>query len=199
MGHIVEDMDDDLAKAIEFHGHFCPGLAIGYRIAKYVKSHYPKSEDEELVCTVENNSCSVDAIQQMLSCTFGKGNLVFKDNGKQVFTFYSRGNGKALRLYFKYDTTKRMDEFNEKYLDDKAAKEKMPESEYIREQVLQDILNLSDDDLLSIREVDIPEPNRARIYPTIKCQECGEGFMEIKGRTANGKILCKDCFKNLVG
>lgn len=191
-------MDDDLAKAVEFHGHFCPGLAIGYRVAKYVKSHNPKSEDEELVCTVENNSCSVDAIQQMLSCTFGKGNLVFKDNGKQAFTFYSRGNGKALRIYFKYDTSKRMDEFKEKYLNDKAAKEKMPESEYIREQVLQDILSLSDEDLLSIREVDIPEPNRARVYPTIKCQECGEGFMEIKGRTANGKILCKDCFKKLV-
>jgi formylmethanofuran dehydrogenase subunit E len=191
-------MDEDLAKAVEFHGHFCPGLAIGYRAAKYVKRHYPKSKDEELVCTVENNSCSVDAIQQMLSCTFGKGNLVFRDNGKQVFTFYSRGNGNALRIYFKYDVPKRMNELKEKYSKDKSARESKSESEYVREQILQDILNLSDEELLSVSEVDIPEPNKARIYPTIKCQECGEGFMEIKGRTANGKILCKDCFKRIV-
>ncbi|MDI9617076.1 MAG: formylmethanofuran dehydrogenase subunit E family protein, partial [Methanothrix sp.] len=93
-------MEDDLKRAIEFHGHMCPGLAIGYRVAKYVKNHYRRSEDEELVAVVENNSCSVDAIQQMLGCTFGKGNLMFIDNGKQVFTFYHRGDGRAMRIYF---------------------------------------------------------------------------------------------------
>jgi len=77
-------MDEDLKKTIEFHGHFCPGLAMGYRVAKYVKKHYKKSEDEELVAIVYNNSCGVDAIQYLLGCTFGKGNLIFKDYGKPV-------------------------------------------------------------------------------------------------------------------
>ena len=92
-------MDDEFNKVVEFHGHVCPGLAIGYRVAKYIKGHCDKSEDEELVAIVENNSCSVDAIQQMLSCTFGKGNLIFKDYGKQVFTFYCRGDTRGRRRY----------------------------------------------------------------------------------------------------
>ena len=49
-----------------------------------------------------------------------------------------------------------------------------------------------------MREVDIPAPEKARIYPSLKCQECGEGFMEILGRTAGGKVLCKDCFEKIV-
>ena len=39
-------MDEDFKKAAEFHGHVCPGLAMGYRVARYVKAHYPRSEDE---------------------------------------------------------------------------------------------------------------------------------------------------------
>ena len=74
-------MDDEFLKAAEFHGHVCPGLAIGYRVAKYAKNYFDKSEDEELVAIVENKSCSIDAIQFLLSCTFGKGNLIFKDYG----------------------------------------------------------------------------------------------------------------------
>ena len=66
-------MDDDLKQAVEFHGHLCPGLAIGYRVAKYIREHYPRSEDEELVCIAENRSCSVDAVQEILGCTAGKG------------------------------------------------------------------------------------------------------------------------------
>jgi formylmethanofuran dehydrogenase subunit E len=59
-------MDEDLRKAVEFHVHLhlCPGLAIRYRVAKYIKGHHPRSEDEEMVAIVENNSCSTDAVQQ---------------------------------------------------------------------------------------------------------------------------------------
>ena len=96
-------MEEDFKKAAEFHGHICPGLAMGYRVAKYVREHYPRSKDEELVCIAENNSCSVDAVQSLLGCTTGKGNLILVDNGKQAFTFYSRDQGKALRIYFKGD------------------------------------------------------------------------------------------------
>lgn len=87
---LERSMDKDLKNAIDFHGHMCPGLAMGYRVARYVRERYPRSEDEELVCIAENKSCSVDALQALLGCTAGKGNLIIKDHGKQAFTFYSR-------------------------------------------------------------------------------------------------------------
>ena len=50
--------------AIEFHGHACPGLAIGYRVANLaLKELGLRAKDEELVAIVENNSCAIDAIQ----------------------------------------------------------------------------------------------------------------------------------------
>jgi len=191
-------MDDDFKEAAEFHGHTCPGLAIGYRIAKYVKEHYPRSQDEELVCIAENKSCSIDAIQFMLGCTAGKGNLLFKDYGKQAFTFYSRDKNKALRIYFRGGILKGMDELRQKMARGELGPEDRERMAAFRSQATEKVLSARDEDILTVVEVDIPAPEKARIHPSLKCEECGEEFMEILGRTAGGKVLCKGCFERLV-
>ena len=191
-------MDDDFKEAAEFHGHICPGIAIGYRIAKYVKEHYPRSQDEELVCIAENKSCSIDAIQFMLGCTAGKGNLLFRDYGKQAFTFYSRNKNKALRIYFRGGILKGMDELRQKMARGELGPEDRERMAAFRSQATEKVLSARDEDILKIEEVDIPAPEKARIYPSQKCEECGEEFMEILGRTAGGKVLCKSCFERLV-
>lgn len=191
-------MDDDFKEAAEFHGHTCPGLAIGYRIAKYVKEHYPRSQDEELVCIAENKSCSIDAIQFMLGCTAGKGNLLFKDYGKQAFTFYSRDKNKALRIYFRGGILKGMDELRQKMVLGELGPEDRERMAAFRSQATEKVLSARDEDILTVEEVDIPAPEKARIHPSLKCEECGEEFMEILGRTAGGKVLCKSCFERLV-
>ncbi|MDI6728645.1 MAG: formylmethanofuran dehydrogenase subunit E family protein, partial [Thermodesulfovibrionales bacterium] len=89
---------DDVVK---FHGHSCPGLAFGYRVAVAAVKELNMeniSEDEEVVAIVENDLCAVDAIQVLTGCTFGKGNLIFKDYGKQVYTFMKRPSGDAIRI-----------------------------------------------------------------------------------------------------
>jgi len=191
-------MDDDFKEAAEFHGHICPGIAIGYRIAKYVKEHYPRSQDEELVCIAENKSCSIDAIQFMLGRTAGKGNLLFKDYGKQAFTFYSRDKNKALRIYFRGGILKGMDELRQKMVLGELGPEDRERMAAFRSQATEKVLSARDEDILTVEEVDIPAPEKARIHPSLKCEECGEEFMEILGRTAGGKVLCKGCFERLV-
>ena len=191
-------MEEDFKKAAEFHGHVCPGLAMGYRVARYVKAHYPRSEDEELVCIAENKSCSVDAVQFLLGCTAGKGNLIVIDNGKQAFTFYSRNQGKALRIYFKGDVFAGMDGLRQKMAAGNLTPAEKKEMEGMRSRIMEQILAGRDEDLLDVREAEIPAPDKARIYPSLVCQECGERFMEIMGRTAEGKVLCKECFEKKV-
>jgi formylmethanofuran dehydrogenase subunit E len=191
-------MEEDFKEAAKFHGHVCPGLAMGYRVAKYVKEHYPRSKDEELVCIAENKSCSVDAVQSLLGCTAGKGNLIFVDNGKQVFTFYSRDMDRAMRIYFKGDVFRGMDALRQKAAAGRLTQEEKKVFENLRSRVIEDILSGKDEDLLYVKEVDIPAPEKAKIYPSLKCQECGEGFMEILGRTAGGKVLCKECFGKMM-
>lgn len=192
-------MDEDFEMAARFHGHICPGLAMGYRIARYAKLHYPRSSDEELVCIAENSSCSVDAVQSLLGCTAGKGNLKFVDNGKQVFTFYARGSGSAMRIYFKGDLFTGMDALREKAASGALTNEEQLQMQNMRQSIIEAILSGRDEDLLSIREADIPEPEAAKIYPSLRCQNCDERFMEILGRTAKGMVLCKDCFEKIVG
>ena len=191
-------MEEDFKKAAEFHGHVCPGLAMGYRVARYVKAHYPRSEDEELVCIAENKSCSVDAVQFLLGCTAGKGNLIVIDNGKQAFTFYSRDHGKALRIYFKGDVFAGMDAMRQKMAAGTLTPAEKKEMQSLRTRIMEQILAGRDEDLLDVREAEIPAPDKARIYPSLVCQECGERFMEIMGRTAEGKVLCKGCFEKKV-
>ena len=77
-------MQDELwEKCVEFHGHSCGGLAIGYRAALYAKELLGtgRSEDEEIVCVAENDACGVDAIQVLLGCSAGKGKQA-KNSGR---------------------------------------------------------------------------------------------------------------------
>jgi len=79
---------EDWQKCIEFHGHTCPGLAIGFQAARVLMERLGvlRAPDEELVAIVETDACGADAIQVMTGCTFGKGNFVFKDYGKHAFS-----------------------------------------------------------------------------------------------------------------
>jgi len=106
-------MDENKAlwkKCVEFHGHECGGLTIGYKASLYAIALLGLglggggnagclSADEEVVCISENDACGVDAIQVILGCSIGKGNLLFHMRGKQAFTFFDRKSGKSLRLH----------------------------------------------------------------------------------------------------
>ena len=89
---------DLVEKTIDFHGHWCPGLAVGIRAAELALKEIGKASDEEIVAVVETDMCAVDAIQYLTGCTLGKGNLIYKDYGKSAFTFYRRRDNKAIRL-----------------------------------------------------------------------------------------------------
>lgn len=86
-------------KCVEFHGHECGGLTIGYKAALYAMKliDITFSDDEDVVCISENDACGVDAIQVILGCSVGKGSLLFHMTGKQAFSFYNRKNGKAVK------------------------------------------------------------------------------------------------------
>jgi len=181
--HIPEDLQD----AARFHGHLCPGLAIGYRAtqAALERMGLGRSRDEELVCVVENDSCSVDAVQYLAGCTFGKGNLVFRDYGKQVFTFASRNRpGRGIRVSL------RADAFPPPGDEDPVAR---------REKALRRLLEAPVEDLFRVEEVDFQLPEEASIYPSLPCERCGEPTMQTRLVEVDGKRLCIPCSEALRG
>ena len=81
-------------KCVAFHGHSCGGLTIGYKAALYAMDllDIEFADNEQVVCISENDACGVDAIQVMLGCSIGKGNLLFHMTGKQPNGVLANGN-----------------------------------------------------------------------------------------------------------
>ena len=71
---------------------------MGIRAAEAALRDFGKAGDEDIVAVVETDMCGVDAIQFLTGCTFGKGNLIYRDHGKNAFTFYRRRDNKSARL-----------------------------------------------------------------------------------------------------
>ena len=164
-----------LEAAVAFHGHCCPGLAIGVRACEAVKSDPDLGSVPygQLICVAENDACGVDAIQSLLGCSIGKGNLLLCGHGKQAFSFFDRSSGKALRLYLR------------------AQKEEGCSREDWQQKLLS--LPLKEVFTFSTPLFAIPEP--PRIFTTIACEVCGEGAAEHKMRLQEGKKVCLECFK----
>ena len=176
------DIPEDLGRAVAFHGHLCPGIVIGYRasLAAMEKMGISRAYDEELVCVVENDSCSVDAVQFLTGCTFGKGNLIFKDHGKQVFTFASRRKpGRAVRVSL------RPDAFPPPREDVDPARR--------RQEALERLLSAPLEELFYVDDIDFELPEEARIHASILCDNCGEPTMETRVVAADGRRLCIPC------
>ncbi len=189
----------DFDTAVKFHGHVCPGLSIGYRVAILAADRFKeRSEDEELIAVVENRSCAVDAIQAINGCTCGKGNLIFKEYGKHVYTFFKRGDKKALRISLKPDALPQDEKHTALFAKLRAGTASPEEAKEFRtshDAKSQRILEMPEKELFHISEVEIEPPEKAIIYPTLICSKCGEGFMEPLGRVKNGEIVCISCFE----
>jgi formylmethanofuran dehydrogenase subunit E len=169
-----------MEKAVYFHGHACPGVAIGVLAAKYVLEHGNEfSIDENLVAMVENDNCSVDALQAILGTTFGKGNLIFLDYGKNNYTFFNRKTNKAVKLSSKRTS---------------FGNRELPKEERIKQ-----LLNLAPEDIFNIQEVAFKPPERAKIHESIICENCGEATMSTRIQYYEGKKLCFPCYEKLKG
>ncbi|RJP70889.1 MAG: formylmethanofuran dehydrogenase [Candidatus Abyssobacteria bacterium SURF_17] len=189
-------------EAARFHGHICPGLAIGYRVATTAMHllGVARPHDEELVAVVENDTCAVDAIQVVTGCTFGKGNLVFKDYGKGGFSFFSRDRGKAIRVRYREfpflpdAEGERMEQLKRKvHFENSATEAERQEYGKLREKLIQHILSGSAEDFLAWRPVSEEPPSPARIRPSITCENCGEQVMQTRIRKVGGQNLCIPC------
>lgn len=166
-------MDNLWLKTINFHGHECPGLAIGFKAAIACREYLlcSSSKDEEIVCVSENNACCIDAIQVILGCTSGKGNLIINLKGKMVFHFYNRQSGKSIRVSLKDSN-----------------------SSFNRDEYKKYLLSSTSEDIFHITESTLPPPEKAKIYKSIRCESCGEKTAEPFIRVYEGALLCDDCF-----
>jgi len=198
------DYPEDLAPIIDFHGHLCPGLLIGYRASKAALAclGIERARDEELVAIVENDACGVDAVQYLTGATSGKGNLIFKDLGKHAFSFFSRDRDRSVRVVLKPAAIEdeRRNEIKRR-LSDAATPQERAEAEAqlrtARDRAVESLLTKTDDELFWFKQVQGELPARARILPGIICDRCGEGVMESRVAMRQGQCVCLTCAAEL--
>ena len=160
---------------VAFHGHECGGLTIGYKASLYAIEllRLEFSEDEQVVCITENDACGVDAIQVMLGCSIGKGNLLFHMRGKQAFSFYNRKTGKSVRLVLK------------------------PKPEGMtKEESFAYYQACNPEEMFQVKEATICLPEKAKLFDSYTCDCCGEVTGANWIRLAGEKKLCLDCYDN---
>ena len=158
-----------------FHGHECGGLTIGYKASLYAIEllNLEFSADEQVVCVSENDACGVDAIQVMLGCSVGKGNLLFRMRGKSAYSFFNRKTGRSVRLVLKPapEGMTRADSFA--YY--QACEPK---------------------DMFDVKQTTIRLPEAARLFDSYVCDCCGEKTGSNWIRLAGKQKLCLDCYES---
>jgi formylmethanofuran dehydrogenase subunit E len=164
-------------KCVAFHGHECPGLAIGVKACEAAKEKLgiTFSKDEEVVCVTENDACGVDAIQVITGCSIGKGNLVYRGTGKHAYSFFSRVSGESVRLVLKPFT-----------------------GEMERGERMAYLLNAPANEVFEFKAPHYAAPEKAKLFTTVICEQCGEGAPEHKIRLQGGKKICLDCVKEYI-
>ncbi|MBU1170170.1 MAG: formylmethanofuran dehydrogenase [Proteobacteria bacterium] len=193
------DIPNELKDCVRFHGHLCPGLVYGYRVAIEALKHLgiSRAPDEEIIAISENDSCAVDGIQKILGTTSGKGNLIIRNYGKNVYTVQSRNTQKAVRfsriLGYCYEGD-HPEEFE--ILEKKVATKSATKSEMKRQKLLKamDLALKNFDRIFTRTDVDYEEIDYAPLAPSVACATCGE--LTMKTRMIEGKdktLRCIPC------
>lgn len=196
--HLIPSFEE----AAKFHGHVCPGLTIGYIAAKAAieKLDAERDIDGELVTIVENDACGVDAVQVLTGCTIGKGNLIMRDHGKQVFTFICRDSRKAVRVALKASFNidaidPEVSKLRPKVMSGTATEEETKDLRKRMDGISHTMRHTPVEEMFDIRSVNVKIPHKARIFNSLKCVKCGEMMAESRARVQNGGFVCIPCFE----
>lgn len=189
---------EELTKCIEFHGHMCPGLAIGFQAARTLMKRLGvrRAPDEELLAIVETDACGADAIQVITGCTFGKGNFIFKNYGKHAFSLADRKRGKAVRVSLRPDAFK-IDpvslSLSERVQKDEASPEELTQFRRLQKERTRKILEADAESIFTIEEISPDIPPKARIMESATCDFCREPTKKDLLRKIDGKRVCIPC------
>jgi formylmethanofuran dehydrogenase subunit E len=191
-----------VAKVVEFHGHMCPGLALGIRAAEVARNEIGvDSAENPILAVVETDLCPADAIQYLLGCTFGRGNLVHLDYGKNAFTFIRLRDNRAIRVVARPDAFGPPDpgfaDLFERVRSGQASAEERARFEEAQRRRAQAVLEAPLEQLFRVEAVEPEVPRRVRTMRWVVCAGCGESTLESHTQQRDGRRYCQRCLGSL--
>ena len=184
---------DDFKAVLDFHGHLCLDIAMGYRAAKAALNALPTPNPATLVATVSGDTCAVDAIQALTGCTFGKRNLIAKLIGKHAYTWQHTATGEGVRIYVHYwdrfDTDSRFRATLRAAKNGELSPSKQARHQAEHDRLIDHILTAPEAELFRISPVNAAPPPRQGGFTSAPCAACGEYVKD--GLLTDG--LCGEC------
>ena len=171
-------LQEDLDRAIAFHGHLCGGQMIGTRMGRLALDYFHIEDPDtyrDLIAFVECDRCLADAVISVTHCHLGKRRLKWYDYGIMSASFYDIATDRAIRISQRQDVPR------------------CPKGE----DVVAFFNQYSDAELFHVHEVELPDmdecdlPGKPRV--TQICEACGERVHDGRGVERDGHVYCKRC------
>lgn len=171
--------EEDLQRAIDFHGHLCAGQAIGTRMARAALAYFGIEDADayrDLVAFVECDRCLADAVISVAHCHLGRRRLKWYDYGIMAASFLDLATGKAIRI---------------------AQRPEVPHAPKDKQEMLAFFAERNDNELFVVHEIELAGftecdlPGRPR--KTEVCEGCGERIHDGRGVEKGGHVYCRRC------
>ena len=196
----IEQFNELVNVGFVLHGHVCPAMPLGIRagLVALKRLNVGRSKNKELRIEVENGPshaalCFSEGLQVATSCTFGKGNAIRTNEGKNAFTLIDTKKNKAVRVSLHYSFFDKM--LNSEFvLKRKAGIEPYDIDENLPMSAIQNMLKVPDEKIFLVSEVfEIPEKKKAGTFSYGQCENCKEPVFESGLRKKGDRILCQKC------
>lgn len=176
----MEDYDEQLKIAGDFHGEICGGIAIGTKLAMYgmeLMGMELNKRHKNLIVFLEIDRCMADAVQAVTRCTMGKRSLKQMYYGKFAATFYNMDTGEAIRIV-------------------DADANKQGKAKETKEEMRKRFRETPAEELFTVQKVkvNLPEPQKpGAMHSSVWCSVCGEKVGDERHVVRGGKPVCKSC------
>lgn len=185
----------------KFHGHKCPAMPNGLRVAEAAmnKLGVERTGDSTLHAILdlgENHcaTCFADGVQVITGCTFGKGNIEKTHKGKWGLTLIDKKTNRAVRVVPRAEAmmqTKKTTFFKD-YREKGVPPTLVPDD--IVQPLVDKVMNAPSEMIMNISEVFGYEWNQpVHSFNSFPCEECGEMVVAEYTTLKDGKRVCKDC------
>lgn len=168
--------EEDLQRAVAFHGHMCAGQIIGTRLCRLALEYFGIKDPDtyrDLICVAESDRCLTDTVVSVAGCKPGRRRLKMVDLGKMAASFYDMQTKAAIRIATKVTP--------------------QPAS---KEETYDFFMAFTDDELFSVEEIELPLtqydlPGKSRV--SIVCPQCGEKVVDGRFVQVGDENWCQTC------
>lgn len=201
-----------LTKIVQYHGHLCPELAVGYRVGLMAQKELGMTRENarDFFILAENMSSAIDALQYMTGCTVGNRGFYAYDLGKHVYYLgrFHKGSEEpqeTLRIALinplinlNHAGETPVNDIEKKIIAGQAVAAEVEEYHRAINQAVSELLNAPEESLFTKAKILLRSPQAVAGCDYARCSYCGEMVAERKAVPVANGFLCQVCAAKII-